>query len=445
MLGRIGCMSNKYPLIITFFYCLIISPLYTQQFDHLLTISELVDIALKNHPETKQAWWNAQRASAALGSTRSAYYPDVNLNTNVTNGRDFKFIRGPNTNYTIIGSDLALSFLLFDFGARKADVIAAEHALQAAHWETNWVIQKVMIVLLENVYAYFHAEEMLEGTLLSFQEAEKIFSTARELNKNGITPISDIYTSQANLLQMKMDVTQQKANLIIQKGKLATALGLGVEADFQLAPLDETPLFEKRETTRLISLAYQKRADLMAKRAHLNVSYAEAARSSSINKPRLTFGGRGGFDHAFHDHAGSGHYQLVLNLTIPLFDGFNSHYLKQQALANAALTDLELTQLEQEISLDIFTYCKTVDALQEMMNYAKENVLNAQKAFDGVMEKYQAGKEKISELSAAQGQLLDARLRYSDVKAQWLASLAQLAYTTGILNLETAAQGNLCD
>ena len=33
-----------------------------------LTMTELVDIALQNNPSTKQAWWNARRAAAALGA-----------------------------------------------------------------------------------------------------------------------------------------------------------------------------------------------------------------------------------------------------------------------------------------------------------------------------------------------------------------------------------------
>jgi outer membrane protein TolC len=49
------------------------------------------------------------------------------------------------------------------------------------------------------------------------------------------------------------------------------------------------------------------------------------------------------------------------------------------------------------------------------------------------MEKYQAGKERITELSNAQLQLAEARVRYSDVKTKWLTALANLAYATGTL------------
>src|SRR5258708_167041 len=127
-----------YRIIVLLTLSLILSQLNAYEFDHPLSLSELIDISLKNHPQTKQAWWNAQRAAAALGGAKSAYYPEIVLHSSVTNGRDFKFIRGPNTTYTIVGSDLALSILLFDYGERKADVEAAKSALQAAHWETNW-------------------------------------------------------------------------------------------------------------------------------------------------------------------------------------------------------------------------------------------------------------------------------------------------------------------
>ena len=103
--------------------------------DHPLTITELVDIALENNPSTQQAWWNANRAAAALGSAKSAYYPKVDVEGIAQNGRDFKFINGPDTDYTILGGDLVLSLMLYDYGARKANVNAAKMSLLAANWQ----------------------------------------------------------------------------------------------------------------------------------------------------------------------------------------------------------------------------------------------------------------------------------------------------------------------
>lgn len=122
---------------------------HPQNFDHPLEFAELIDIALSNNPSTKEAWWNAQRAAALVGSAQSYFYPTVDVDSAVIHGRQFQFVNGPNVNFTSIKGDLILKMLLFDSGERKASVEAAKMALLSAGWQTDWAIQKVMLAVLE--------------------------------------------------------------------------------------------------------------------------------------------------------------------------------------------------------------------------------------------------------------------------------------------------------
>src|SRR6266404_384881 len=67
--------------------------------DHPLSISELVDIALSNNPDSKIAWWNARRAASSVDAAKSTYYPKLDLDLSANHGRDFEFINGPNKKY----------------------------------------------------------------------------------------------------------------------------------------------------------------------------------------------------------------------------------------------------------------------------------------------------------------------------------------------------------
>src|SRR5262249_36920698 len=149
-------MLNKSLLILIL---LIAAPVLAIDFEQPVTLGELVDYALQNHPATREAWWNAQRAAAVVGNAKSNYYPKLDLEAYATHGRDFKFLNGPDTNFTILGADILLSMMLYDFGETKASVKAAKNALIAAHWQTDASIQKVMIDVLENSYALLHAQE----------------------------------------------------------------------------------------------------------------------------------------------------------------------------------------------------------------------------------------------------------------------------------------------
>ena len=80
-------------------------------------------------------------------------------------------------------------------------------------------------------------------------------------------------------------------------------------------------------------------------------------------------------------------------------------------------------------------------AAQEMMRFATLNLDNAYLAYQAVLEIYQAGKERIAEVSTAQKQLAIARVRYSEVKTHLMTAIANLAYATGTLQPQ---RGNQC-
>ncbi len=414
--------------------------------DHPLTLSELVDIALENHPSTRQAWWNAQRAAAALGNAEGALYPKVDFVGFVKNGQEYKFINGPQTNFTFVGADVLLSWLLLDAGQRNADICSTKEALLAANWQSDWVLQKVMVRVLENAYATLHAQEVVAAARISVAEAEKMLSVAKELNNAGLNTISDVYTSQSTLSTLKMDLAQQLAQLDIAKGKLAASLGSPACCTIDVAPLDYLPPVQELDTCCLIEMAWQRRSDLMARQARLADSYwrLEKARAN-CNGSRFSFSGGGGANQYIDDKRGGAQYNVSLKYELPLFEGFKTTYQYRQAYADTQISTEELLELQLDIAMDVLTHSRTLQAVQEMLPEAESNLENAQKAYDAVITKYRAGKERIAEVSNAHKQLVAARVRFSDIKTRFFVSSANLAYATGTLSpsMETRCTKNL--
>ncbi|MDR3623810.1 MAG: TolC family protein [Chlamydiales bacterium] len=422
--------------------CLFFGTLKAEEFDHPLTLSEIVDIALSHHPLTKQVWWKAQRAASVVGDAKSAYYPYVGVEAFVEHGRDFQFINGPNTNYTITGADLVLSLLLYDSEERTNKVKASKMALIAAQWHVDWAIQKVMVDALVAAYATLHAQEVFQATFASFEDAKKLSMTTEELYRVGLKPISDVYTTKAMFAQMKMELSEKLGLLEIQKGKLAASLGLSANTCLQLAMLNPVQYPQGNHIAALICLANKKRADLLAKRSQLYESYYNLNKVSASFGPKVFLSGRGGLNHAFHDQASGGQYQVALNLEMPLFNGFETIYKNRIAYADTKLTQEELAQVQLDIALEVLTYSKSLESAEKMLPDASSNLENSQNAYEIVVEKYSLGEEKIAEVSNAQMQLAAARIKYSDTKTKWLLSIANLAYATGTLTHYSGAQCN---
>ena len=405
----------------------------TLEWDHPLTLGELVNIALENTPATKQAWWNATRAAAFLGVAKSAYYPQIDLEATAQNGRDFKFINGPDTSYTIFGADAILSLMLYDFGLTQAKVNMAKMSLLAANWQNDWTIQKVLVGVLENAYSTLHAQEVLNAAFISLQDAETILNTAKSLNQAGLSPISDVYTSLALYSQTKMDVIQQKALLDIQIGKLAASIGVDPTTKITLAHLDELILYENYAVDELIALGLKQRGDLMAKQARISESLANKQRAKALYAPKVSLYGRGGANHAVNDKANAAQYRILLNVDFPLFDGFQTLYENKLAYADTQISLEAFAELQLNIALEILTYSRSLEAAKEMLIEAKTNLENSEKAYEGTLERYKSGKDRIIDLSYAQKILALARTKYSDIKTRGLVSLANLSYATGTL------------
>jgi outer membrane protein len=194
----------------------------------------------------------------------------------------------------------------------------------------------------------------------------------------------------------------------------------------------------------LINIALQQRSDLMAKRARLQESIFNKIRAHASFQPKVLFNSRFGHNVYVHDRANGAQFEVGLNLEVPLFNGFDNIYQNRIAYADARITNEELVELQLDIALEVLTHSRNLQAAQEMIPDAEANLNNSLQAYEGVLDKYKAGKEGIADLSFAQQQLAAARVRFSDVKTRLFISIANLAYAIGSLApyMETPCQEN---
>lgn len=400
---------------------------------HPLSITELLDIALQNNPETQTAWWNAQRAAASVGIAKSAYYPTAYIHGTVAHGRDYKFINGQETTYTTGSGDLILNYLLYDFGERRAATDAAKAALCAANWQSDWTLQKVMYNVIHHTYAFLNAQEQLNSRLSSLHDATISLEAAQELHRVGLKSINDVYALKAAISDMQIAIALQKADVTIAKGKLAASMGLSVDTEILVADLPDPQVTKvvQEGVHNLIAAANQKRSDLMAKRAEVQQKEALRDKVSKSCRPKVGVNADTGYRRYFHDKSNGYNYNVGLYLDIPLFNGFEATYQNRVAYSDLQISETEMANLELEIALEVLTYSSWFAAAQDILQLAHENLQNSFKTFQGVLDKYKAGTQSIFDLTAAQKQLADARLKHGDAKTRWYRSLAQLAYATG--------------
>jgi outer membrane protein len=401
-----------------------------------LNLAELVDIGLKNNPETEKAWASVKRAQAAVGVARSTQYPHLEGQGTFSHGRELKYPNGPSTIFTNYGGQLNLNYLLFDFGETRATVRATKDALQAAKWWADFAMQKVFSEVASSYYEYLDAALLLATVEDSLQDAQMIWDAADDLCKAGLRAANDAITAKAAVAEIRMGAAKKKAAVAIAYGKLLTALGLPTDTQLEVETKPEgmqNPLF-KESVPALIKLAEEHRADLMAKQAALSEVNARIDRAKRAPLPKLRALGQGGWLQYGRHRGSSTNYSAGLALEVPIFKGFEYSYQKRVALADAELTSAELKELHNGIVLEVLSYSETAQASAAAMQYSEEFFEDASQSYEGSVQSYKAGLINIFDLLQSQRFLADARDKKAQARTEWLVSLAQLAFATGSLS-----------
>ncbi len=85
-----------------------------------LTLTELIDMALKKNPQTRRIWENTRIARAIQKQSESELYPQLNISEAVT--REKQITSAVKFNDLHYGPSAQLTYLLLDFGGRDARI-----------------------------------------------------------------------------------------------------------------------------------------------------------------------------------------------------------------------------------------------------------------------------------------------------------------------------------
>ena len=172
-----------------------------------LGLGDLVCLALQNSPNTRESWADARLAAAEYGAGRAAYYPDVNFTPWVTSLKQAAFFgrqRITRDQYQDYGPQLRVSYLLFDFGAREANVRSLCEALVAANWTHNSQIQQLIQTVGTDYYSYVAAQEQVEAEQANVENAEINLAATVARRRAGVADVADELMARTQLAQQRL-------------------------------------------------------------------------------------------------------------------------------------------------------------------------------------------------------------------------------------------------
>lgn len=432
-------------------------PVAVPEGDTPLSLAEVLDIALRNNPNTKLSWAKARVAAAQYGQSQSYQFPTL------TGSYTYQRTRGLTATATTPdavtgeaddgvtaqkyylsqwGPQAQLSYILFDFGQHRATSNAAKEALHFADYTHNRQIQTVLQQATSDYYNLLYQKELFKANEIDLHTAEITFDATKLELDAGTKDLSDFLQAQTQLLQSQVQLITQRQNVVNSLAALLTDMGLKAnqKVEFQEVP-DIPPTDEMIQSADdLLAIAMQKRSDLLA--AEANLKSQEENVSAARRRFLPTFQYNLNFGQTSYTTLGSDNYDFVstFSMTFPIFTGFSNLNNLRMAKAQKEQAEATVRQTQLQVVQDITTTHSSVKTAFEALKYADALLQTTEKQYDVALARYKAGTGNILELIAAQSSLADARASVANATNQWFTSLVELSYAAGTLELASIAE-----
>jgi outer membrane protein len=408
-----------------------------------VSLEQVIDVALRNNPVTRTAWHQARAAAANLGTQKSAYLPDLELDAHITRQKQTSVGSRFVTLQTTYGPSLNLSWLLFDLGGRKADVDEARNALFAADWTHDAVIQGLVLRVEIAYYQYQNAKAQAAAADVTLKQARENLAAAEERHRAGVATIADVLQARTAVSQAELVLETARGSIQTLRGALATAAGVSPDVAVDVAELPRDVNVEEtaESVDALIDRAQSQRPDLAAARFEVLRAQSHVRSVRAEGLPSLSAAGSYSRVYFYNstDLPFANNYSGALLFRFPVFTGGRNTFETLEAREQARAAEGQAETLQDQVVLQVWTSYYNLKTAAQRVKTARDLLASAAQSQEVAAGRYRAGVGSILDLLVAQSAYADALAQEAQARSDWFVALATLAHDTGSLGPPAAA------
>ncbi len=365
----------------------------------LLTLSHAIEIALKTQPSVMAAASTAKANEARVGQARSAYFPQLSASmvytrvsaptsaalaslaappgvsvSSLANGTATAF---PGT-YDLYTPSVTLSQTLYDFGRTPSQVKINALTAQSSHADLATAQNSVAFNVKQAYYNALQAEHNLETAKQTAKQFREHLGQARGFLQIGTKTRFDVTQAEVNLSNAELTLIQAENQVGLTRLNLNNSMGLPEAAVYRLEDVLVQTKFGLSQDEALVT-AYERRPDLQSSTKKKQAAHQSVALAREGYLPQLS--ANANYYYTGTDFPLQSGWSAGLNLSVPIFNGFLTHYQVQEAECAYGTAEAN----ERSVRLAIFTQVRqdylTLHAAEESIatsvvavRQAKENV-----------------------------------------------------------------------
>jgi len=427
--------------------------------DRIYDLPGLVDIAERTNPQTRGAWERACQAAAAVGLSRSAYFPALVATAGAGHERAFvpfpTLTQGPGpadvsiegggtliTDATLEHAAITVKWLLVDFGERKAATTSAREWLMAANVSFNAVHQQIVFAVTRRFYELNVARQRVTVAQAAVDAADIVARAARARLEHGLATTPESLLAEQQSAQAAFDLEAARGALSDAEIGLVESLGILPTTKVRVAevPEDAFPGTSATAADELIDGALSQRPDLVARFAEVRARQAEVDKARAAFYPRITLDVNGGYadlnvsiESSKYFGGTEAVYGAGVFLEWSAFDGYARRRRLDAAESELRAAHAALDDSRNAVIREVSKARTDFETALRKRESAAKLVAASDSAFNAFLQAYRQGVGTYVEVGNAQRDLAAARSLQIDTRSAIYTSAAALAAAVGDL------------
>jgi len=405
-------------------------------------LPNLIDVALRDNPDTRTAWESARRAAAEYGRALAPYYPTLSAGATLTPIRRFQE-EVENDPLTIhlqaFEPGIALTYTLLDFGRSAQSAERARQQLVAANFAFNRRLQEVVFGVQRAYYRLDAAHGLERAAESNLALAHSVLAAAEQRLAVGLATKPEALLARQVEARARYELENARVAVKNAEADLAVALGLPADRPLHIESLaEQTPVALDGAVESVIADALRDRPDLAARAAELRAAEARVAEARAAFLPTVGFRGAYGQQIWEYDAAGmtglranEPTYDTRFTIEWELFTGFERRNALRAAEAANAAARAELAATQVDAIAEVWRSYHDYRAAVRKVEFADALLAASDDAYEGTLATYKVGLSDIVELLTAERDLANARYTVVLSRAELLTTAAEVAYAAG--------------
>ncbi len=405
-----------------------------------LTLQRAIDIALKNQPSILAGQSTVRANEATIGQARANYYPEItasgsyNRSYSETTGTTTGFTKGTSSTTTSTYRDqytssVGLSQMIFDFGKTPTQVRINTLNTESSRLDLDSTINTVIFNVKQAYYNVLQAQRNRNVAEETVKKFEQQLEQAQGFYTVGKKAKIEVTKAEVDLSNAKLSLIKSENQVRLSRVTLNNAMGIPNVPDYTL---EDNLLYAKYGLLfeDALSKVYAQRPDLQSL-----IMKKEAAKES-VNLAQKGYfpviSGSANYSYSGSEFPLNNGWNYGLNISIPLFSGFETKYRVAQAQANYDA----ITANEQSLRLDIYSQVQqaylSLRLAEESMVASELAVKQAKENVELATGRYQAGVGSPLEVTDALVGLNNAQVAYTQALTDYKNAQASIEKAIGV-------------